>query len=225
MIRRSKDTPDANDPHAVARQRMVDRQIRARGITDGRVLDVFTRVPRHEFVLPADARDAYKDHPLPIGNGQTISQPYIVALMTESLDIKATDRVLEVGLGSGYQTAILAELAGDVFSLEVVKSLAEVAGRRLEALGYTNIHLAVRDGYKGWPEEAPFNAIVVTAAPDSVPQTLVDQLADPGRMVIPVGRNTQELVLLEKRQGKVHSQKIADVRFVPMVEGGSSGKD
>lgn len=210
------------DPHCHARQRMVDTQIRGRGITDLRVLDAFTRVPRHEFVLPPDPRGAYEDHPLPIGHGQTISQPYIVALMTESLAVGPADRVLEVGLGSGYQAAILAELSGEVFSLEVVESLAQSAEDRLKVLGYKNIRIAVRDGYDGWIEEAPFDAIVVTAAPEKIPETLIDQLAEDGRMVIPVGRHMQELILVEKRGGEVRSRKIANVRFVPMVEGDSS---
>ena len=223
MIRRNKDaSADGNNARSRARRQMVEKQIKARGITDLRVLEAFNRVPRHEFVLPADTHAAYEDHPLPIGKGQTISQPYIVALMTELLAVGPADRVLEVGLGSGYQAAILAELSAEVFSLEVVEPLARITENRLRELGYTNIRIAVRDGYDGWIEEAPFDAIVVTAAPEKIPQTLINQLGDGGRMVVPVGRHLQELIFVEKQGGEVRTQKVADVRFVPMVERDSS---
>jgi protein-L-isoaspartate(D-aspartate) O-methyltransferase len=176
-------------------------------------------VPREEFV-PADERgDAYQDGPLPIGFDQTISQPYIVAFMTEQLRLKPGDRLLEIGSGSGYQAAVLAELVTDVYTIEIVEPLAKTAEATLQRLGYKNVHLRVGDGYQGWPEEAPFDAIIVTcAAPDKVPSPLVDQLKDDGRMVIPVGeRFAQQLYLLEKKNGKLKESATLPVRFVPMV--------
>lgn len=199
---------------------MVDEQIRKRGITDERVLAAMERVPRHLFVPPEAAEQAYEDYPLPIGMEQTISQPYIVALMTEALALEPTDRVLEIGTGSGYQTAILAELAKEVYSIEVVDALGQTARARLETLEYKNIQVRVGDGYRGWPEAAPFDAIIVTAAPQEIPRGLVDQLADAGRMVVPVGLYYQDLYLIEKKGREVTHKKIAAVRFVPMVEGG-----
>jgi protein-L-isoaspartate(D-aspartate) O-methyltransferase len=199
------------------RQHMVQRQLMTRGINDARVLAAMAKVPREEFI-PADQRsDAYSDGPLPIGYGQTISQPYIVAFMTQQLQLKPSDRVLEIGTGSGYQAAILAELASEVYSIEIVAPLAKNAEITLQRLGYKNVHAKIGDGYKGWPEAAPFDAIIVTCAPDNVPQPLVAQLKDDGRMVIPVGeRFTQELYLLEKKNGQLKQSATLPVRFVPM---------
>jgi protein-L-isoaspartate(D-aspartate) O-methyltransferase len=203
---------------AAERQRMAQQQLRARGINDGRVLAAMEKVPREEFV-PANSRAAsYEDGPLPIGYGQTISQPYIVAFMTEQLQPKPSDRVLEIGTGSGYQAAILAELVKQVYTVEIVEPLAKNAETTLQRLSYKNVHVKVGDGYKGWPEEAPFDAIIVTCAPDKVPQPLVDQLKDGGRMIIPVGeRFAQELYLLEKKNGQLKESVTLSVRFVPMV--------
>jgi len=216
--------PTAAD-FATRRQRMVEQQLKPRDIKDDRVLAAMAKVPREEFI-PADARaDAYEDGPLPIGYGQTISQPYIVAFMTQQLRPQMSDRVLEIGTGSGYQAAILAELVKEVYSVEIVEPLAKGAEATLAHLGYKNIHLKVGDGYKGWPEEAPFDAIIVTCAPDKVPQPLVDQLKDDGRMVIPVGeRFAQELYLLEKKNGQLKESVTLPVRFVPMAGEASKQK-
>jgi protein-L-isoaspartate(D-aspartate) O-methyltransferase len=203
------------------RQRMVEQQLKPRGIKDERVLAAMAKVPREEFV-PADERsDAYEDGPLPIGYDQTISQPYIVAFMTEQLRLKPTDRLLEIGSGSGYQAAILAELAADVYTIEIVEPLAKTAEATLQHLSYKNVHLKVGDGYQGWAEEAPFDAIIVTCAPDKVPQPLVDQLKDGGRMIIPVGeRFAQQLYLLENKNGQLKESATLPVRFVPMMREG-----
>jgi protein-L-isoaspartate(D-aspartate) O-methyltransferase len=203
------------------RQRMVERQLKSRDIRDERVLAAMTKVPREEFI-PAHARgDAYEDGPLPIGYGQTISQPYIVAFMTEQLRPRPSDRVLEIGSGSGYQAAILAELVADVYTIDIVEPLAKTAEATLQRFGYKNVHIKVGDGYKGWPEEAPFDAIIVTCAPEKVPQPLVDQLKDGGRMVIPVGeRFAQQLYLLEKKNGQLKESATLPVRFVPMLREG-----
>ena len=213
-------TPTAAD-FAAQRHGMVERQLQARGIKDERVLAAMAKVPREEFV-PADARaEAYSDGPLPIGYDQTISQPYIVAFMTENLRPKPSDRVLEIGSGSGYQAAILAELVADIYTIEIVEPLAKTAEATLQRLGYKNVHIKVGDGYKGWPEEAPFDAIIVTCAPENVPQPLTDQLKDGGRMVIPVGeRFAQQLYLLEKRNGQLKESVTLPVRFVPMKREG-----
>ena len=203
---------------ATHRQRMVEQQLKPRGIKDERVLAAMAKVPREEFV-PADARpSAYEDGPLPIGYDQTISQPYVVAFMTEQLRPKRSDRVLEIGSGSGYQAAILGELVTEVYTIEIVEPLAKSAEAILQRLGYNNVHTKVGDGYKGWPEEAPFDAIIVTCAPEKVPQPLVDQLKDGGRMVIPVGeRFAQQLYLLEKKNGQLKESVTLPVRFVPML--------
>ena len=200
---------------------MVQQQLVARGIKDERVLAAMAKVPREEFV-PLELRTAsYEDGPLPIGHSQTISQPYIVAFMTEQLQPKPTDRVLEIGTGSGYQAAILAELMKEIYSVEIVEPLAKGAEATLARLGYTNIHIKVGDGYKGWPEESPFDAIIVTCAPDKVPPPLIDQLKDGGRLVIPVGeRFAQELYLLEKKNGQLKESVTLPVRFVPMAREG-----
>jgi len=201
---------------------MVQQQLVARGINNERVLAAMGKVPREEFV-PLDLRtETYEDGPLPIGHGQTISQPYIVAFMTQQLQPKPSDRVLEIGTGSGYQAAILAELVSDVYTIEIVQPLAKTAEATLQRLGYKNVHIKMGDGYKGWPEEAPFDAIIVTCAPDKVPQPLVDQLKEDGRMVIPVGeRFAQELYLLEKKNGQLKESVTLPVRFVPMLRSGS----
>jgi protein-L-isoaspartate(D-aspartate) O-methyltransferase len=203
-----------------ARKRMVKQQLAApdRGITNARVLAVIGKVPRHEFV-PAELRaQAYEDRPLPIGFDQTISQPFIVAFMTEQLEPKPTDKVLEIGTGSGYQAAVLSELVQAVYTIEIVEPLARRAEADLKRLGYTNVVVRAGDGYKGWPDAAPFDAVIVTCAPDHVPQPLVDQLKEGGRMIIPVGPlGNQELYLLRKREGKVERRAILPVRFVPMT--------
>jgi protein-L-isoaspartate(D-aspartate) O-methyltransferase len=204
------------DVWAGARERMVREQIEARGVKDERLLAALLRVPRHELV-PAEVRDyAYEDRPLPIGFGQTISQPYVVAYMTEQLRLSGHERVLEVGTGSGYQAAVLAELAKEVYTIEIVPELGERARADLARLGYKNVEVRVGDGYRGWPEHAPFDAIIVTAAPDHVPQPLVDQLAVGGRMVLPVGTWEQELRLIERDAQGVRHEHLIDVRFVPM---------
>jgi protein-L-isoaspartate(D-aspartate) O-methyltransferase len=207
------------DRYAEARREMVAYQIRARGIENPRVLAAMERVPRHEFV-PALLRGlAYSDRPLPIGHDQTISQPYIVAFMTAALDPAPSDKVLEIGTGSGYQAAVLAELVAQVYTIEIVPELGERAGADLARLGFGNVHVRVGDGYEGWPAHAPFDAIIVTCSPEQVPQPLVDQLRDGGRMIIPVGTQAhgQELYLLEKRGGKVVKRAVLPVRFVPMT--------
>ncbi|HSE92174.1 MAG TPA: protein-L-isoaspartate(D-aspartate) O-methyltransferase [Methylomirabilota bacterium] len=208
---------------AALRTQMVEDQLRApgRSITDRRVLEAFAAVPRHEFVPEASRADAYADRPLPIGHGQTISQPFIVAFMTERLDLKPTDRVLEVGTGSGYQAAILSVLVSEVYTIEIVEPLARRAAADLKRLGYENVKVRIGDGYKGWPEAAAFDAIIVTCAPDHVPRPLVDQLKDGGRMVIPVGsRDDQKLYLLEKRGQELRRRAVLPVRFVPMTGSG-----
>jgi protein-L-isoaspartate(D-aspartate) O-methyltransferase len=208
------------DPYRDARERLVTAfSTGPDAIKDPRVLDAMRRTPRHEFV-PADLRrDAYLDQPLPIGHGQTISQPSLVAHMTELLLPESTDRVLEIGTGSGYQAAVLAPLVAEVYTIEIVEPLGLQARNTLSRLGYRNIHTRIGDGYLGWPEAAPFDSIIVTCAPDDIPRPLIDQLREGGRMVIPVGprSGTQELILLEKRQGKIVQQAILKVRFVPMT--------
>lgn len=201
------------------RLQMVETQIRARGIRDPGVLRAMERVPRHLFVPEIDRAYAYRDHPLPIGHDQTISQPYIVALMTELLRVGPAHVVLEIGTGSGYQTAILAELARKVYSVEIVEALGRSAESLLESLGYTNVAVRIGDGYQGWPEMGPFDGIIVTAAPDTIPRALVEQLAEGGRLVIPVGSHDQQLMLLKKKDGKIIKKRVAGVRFVPMVGG------
>ena len=200
---------------------MVSAQLVDRGISDARVLDAMGKVPRHEFLPPGLRGAAYRDCPLPIGHGQTISQPYIVALMTELLGLRPESRVLEIGTGSGYQAAVLSLLAGAVYTIEIVPELAQEASETLARLGYTNIHGKFGDGYLGWPDEAPFDAIIVTCAPDNVPPILIGQLREGGRLVIPVGAHghPQQLYLLEKINGKVQQRSVTSVIFVPMVHG------
>jgi protein-L-isoaspartate(D-aspartate) O-methyltransferase len=200
-----------------ARERMVSEQIEARGVRDARVLAAMRRVPRHEFVPLQQRAYAYEDRPLPIGHGQTISQPYIVAVMSEALELDGSEKVLEIGTGSGYQAAVLAELAAEVYTIEIVAPLASRAASDLKRLGFEKLHVRAGDGYRGWPEAAPFDAIIVTAAPDHIPQPLVDQLAVGGRLVIPVGRMFQELVLITRDEQGVRHEDLLAVRFVPMV--------
>lgn len=198
---------------------MVETQIEARGIEDKKVLDAFREVERHKFVLPQYIPYAYADSPLPIGQGQTISQPYIVAYMTEALDLQKTDKVLEIGTGSGYQAAILAEICDSVFTIEIFEKLGEKAQQIFNELGYDNIISKVGDGYKGWPEYAPFDGIIVTCAPTEIPEPLQKQLAEGGRMIIPVGEDpVQNLVLMVKKRGKIRKQSVLPVRFVPMID-------
>jgi protein-L-isoaspartate(D-aspartate) O-methyltransferase len=208
-----------SDAYRDARREMVATQLRPRGIADERVLAAMERVPRHEFV-PAPIRGlAYADRPLPIGHDQTISQPFIVAFMTEALKPSPGDRVLEIGTGSGYQAAVLAELVAKVYTIEIVAPLGERARADLARLKYGNVHVRIGDGYEGWPEHAPFDAIIVTCSPEHVPAPLVEQLRDGGRMIIPVGESpgAQALYLLEKRGGKVERRAVLPVRFVPMT--------
>jgi len=214
--------PAQEPDYAPARARMIRDQIVARGIADPRVLEAMARVPRHEFVPVGRRGEAYEDSPLPIGHGQTISQPYIVAFMTAALDPKPGDRVLEVGTGSGYQAAVMSGLVAEVYTMEIVEPLAKRAEADLQRLGYGNVKVRAGNGYLGWPEAAPFDAIIVTCAPEKVPQALVDQLKVGGRMIIPVGSQwgAQELILLRKTPAGLERQAVLPVRFVPMVKGG-----
>ncbi|RPA69451.1 protein-L-isoaspartate(D-aspartate) O-methyltransferase [Cyclobacteriaceae bacterium YHN15] len=207
------------DQYKFQRENMVETQIAQRGIKDKLVLDAMRKVPRHLLVPEKIRPYAYDDMPLPIGDGQTISQPYIVALMTELIKPNKDMKVLEIGTGSGYQAAVLAEIVKEVYTIEIFESLGIRAQRDLKALGYDNIQVRVGDGYKGWPEEAPFDAIIVTAAPEEIPQPLIDQLAEGGRMIIPVGDEgkVQQLVLGEKIKGKFRTRFISSVRFVPFL--------
>ncbi len=209
----------AGESAAAARARMVEHQIAARGVKDQRVLAAMRTVPRHEFVPEPQRPEAHADRPLPIGHGQTISQPYIVALMTELAAVRPGHRVLEIGTGSGYQAAVLAELGADVHSIEIVEPLARDAERTLDRLGYGRVRVRHGDGWRGWPEAAPFQAIVVTAAPPEVPPALLAQLAPGGRLVIPVGTGTQELRVLVRTPSGVETRRVVPVRFVPMVGG------
>ncbi len=213
------DQAEVSDPYADARQQMVDSTIRGRDVTDPDVLRAMETVPRHLFV-PVDLRDqAYADSPLPIGYGQTISQPYIVALMTEAIGLESDDTVLEIGTGSAYQAAVLAEIVEQVYTIEIIGGLAEQAKSLLTELGYDNIEVKHADGYFGWEEHAPFDAIIVTAAPDHIPLPLKTQLADGGRMVIPVGPvgGYQELWLIERDGDEFTSRSLGGVRFVPLT--------
>jgi protein-L-isoaspartate(D-aspartate) O-methyltransferase len=199
------------------RVRMVDEQLRARDIRDPRVLDAMRAVPRHLFVPDAERREAYGDFPLPIGHEQTISQPYIVAFMTQSLDVGPGHRVLEIGTGSGYQAAVLSTLAGEVYTIEIVAPLAERARATLSALGYRNVHVRTGNGYLGWSEHAPYDRIMVTAAPDEVPPALLQQLKVGGLMAIPVGTTSQELRILRRTATGTETLRTLPVRFVPMT--------
>jgi protein-L-isoaspartate(D-aspartate) O-methyltransferase len=220
----SSESPHEGDPFALARRRMVEEQFIRRDIVDPRVLEVMGRVARERFVDASLRDQAYEDHPLPIGLGQTISQPYIVALMTQLARTTSNCRALEVGVGSGYQTAVLAELCLEVFGVEIHKPLAEDARERLAALGYKNVSVFHGDGFHGLSEHAPFDVILVTAAPDQVPPPLIEQLTPGGRLVIPVGKYHQELMLLEKRaDGSIDRKSLIPVHFVPLTrESGES---
>ena len=200
------------------RARMVEEQIKARGITDERLLAAFRKVPLHLFVPRDFQPQAYTDHPLPIPGGQTISQPYIVALMISRLRLQGHERVLEIGSGSGYQTAVLAELALEVYSVERLPELLQTVGRRLEALGYLNVHLSAGNGSLGWPEHAPYEAILVSAAAPDIPLPLIEQLTEQGRMVLPIGPpEAQMLNEIEKREGRISRREIASCVFVPLI--------
>jgi len=206
------------------RKQMVNSQIKARGINNQKVLDAFLEVERHKFVLPEYKALAYEDHPLPIKEGQTISQPYIVAYMTEILDLSPDDKVLEIGTGSGYQAAILSQICDTVYTVEIFETLARDAINLFRELGYNNIKVKTGDGYLGWKEHAPYDAILVTCAPSDVPEPLKAQLAEGGKIIIPVGKGMfQNLVLLEKRKGKIRQHRVLPVRFVPMIN--SEGKN
>jgi len=216
----SAGAPDGQPPSrdwATERQRMVNQQLRARDIRSPRVLDAMLAVPRHLFIPEGNRGEAYDDSPVPIGYGQTISQPYIVAFMTQALDIGPGDRVLEIGTGSGYQAAVLASLARQVYSVEVVPPLADRARETLTALGYRNIEVRTGNGYLGWPEQAPFDRIMVTAAPDEVPEALVQQLKIDGLMAVPVGTFMQELRILRRTAEGTETLNTLPVRFVPMT--------
>lgn len=209
----------AQDKYEEKRLKMVRDQIVERGVTDPRVIKAMKQVERHLFVPAGYTRVAYTDSPLPIGYGQTISQPYIVAYMTEILDLKPDDTVLEIGTGSGYQAAVLAEICEKVYTIEVVSPLGERSRSLLKKLGYDNVVFKIGDGYKGWKENAPFDAIIVTCSPTHIPEPLKEQLAEGGRMIIPVGeRYVQQLVYLVKKNGKLHRKAVLPVSFVPMVD-------
>lgn len=199
------------------RERMVSEQLQARDVKDARVLAAMRKVPRHVFVPDALVDSAYDDNPLPLILGQTISQPYIVGYMTQAMELRGPERVLEIGTGSGYQAAVLAELASEVYTIEILPELAAKAQSTLDALGYRNIRIRCGDGYVGWPDAAPFDRILVTAAPDHVPQPLVDQLKPGGKMIIPVGSMDQDLVLIEKGPQGISRRSTIPVRFVPMT--------
>jgi protein-L-isoaspartate(D-aspartate) O-methyltransferase len=203
--------------YTAKRLQMVQQQIQRRGVQDPRVIAAMQKVERHLFVPITYRHQSYEDHPLPIGHGQTISQPFIVALMTELLALDGTEKVLEIGTGSGYQAAILGELAKEVYTIEIVEELAKESRERLQSMGYENIQVRWGDGYKGWAEHAPYDAIIVTAAPKKIPQPLIDQLKEGGHLVIPVGHFYQELKLVVKQKGRLIKKNIVAVRFVPMV--------
>lgn len=205
------------DAYEQLRKRMVETQLKARDIYDERVIGAMLKVPRHLFVGETHKNEAYNDYPLPIGYGQTISQPYMVALMTQLLNLKGDEKVLEIGTGSGYQTAILAELAKEVYTIEIVEELSLRAQDVLSELGYKNIKFRIGDGYSGWEEEAPFDGIIVTCGPEEIPQPLINQLAEGGRLVIPVGLFYQTLTVVEKVEGKIKQWESIDCRFVPMI--------
>lgn len=206
------------DEYTTKRLQMVATQIRGRGVTNDRVLQAMQTVLRHKFVPENERHLAYEDFPLPIGYEQTISQPYIVAYMTEALEIQPDDRILEIGTGSGYQAAVLSVLAKEVYSIEIVRPLCEEAELRLNNLGYKNVQIRCGDGYAGWPEKAPFDGIIITAAPENIPQPLLDQLASGGRLILPLGGHYQELVFVKKdSHGNLSRKNLLPVRFVPMT--------
>lgn len=198
---------------------MLEHDIKGRGIKDSRVLEAMGKIPRHLFVGRSHRSKAYGDHPLPIGEGQTISQPYVVALMTEALELRPGDRVLEIGTGSGYQAAVLAEIVKEVYTIEIKKGLAEEAETRLEELGYKNITIKHADGYFGWPEHAPFDAVIITASPNHIPPPLIMQLKEGGRLIVPLGSTVyyQTLTLATKKKGEMRLLQMGPVTFVPMT--------
>ncbi len=201
------------------RELMVKNQIEARGVSDARVLAALRTVERHKFVPSIQESEAYEDHPLPIGHGQTISQPYIVALMTELCQLDGHEKVLEIGTGCGYQAAVLSLLAKEVYSIEIVEPLGKSARTRLKSLKYDNVEIRIGDGFNGWPEKAPFDVIILTASPTKIPKTLLDQLGEGGILVAPEGDFMQELVKIEKRNGSLTKRTVTYVRFVPMIHG------
>ncbi len=206
------------DKYALLRKQMVETQLKTRDIYDDKVLKVMETVPRHKFVNKY-IDQSYEDHPLPIGYGQTISQPYIVALMTQSLDLKKTDRVLEIGTGSGYQAAVLAELVKEVYTIEIIKELADSASARLKLLGYNNVEVKNADGYFGWEEKSPFDVIIITAAANHIPPPLLEQLKNDGKLIVPLGSTIrfQTLTLVTKKDSDLETEFITSVRFVPMT--------
>lgn len=214
---RMKPDSETDEEYSRMRQRMVSAQIEARGVRDRLVLDAMRKVPRHLFVPERFRREAYDDGPLPIGGEQTISQPYIVALMTELMRLKGGEKVLEIGTGSGYQAAVMAEIAGEVYTIEIVPELCHRADSTLKSLDYKNVNVRCGDGYQGWPEQAPFDAIMVTAAPDHIPPALVEQLNPNGIMVLPIGRYYQELITVTKSDTGIVRKDVIPVRFVPMT--------
>ncbi|CAN5329755.1 protein-L-isoaspartate(D-aspartate) O-methyltransferase [soil metagenome] len=217
MVISTKVQAQGKDEFRNERRRMVDEQVIPRGVGKISVIRAMQKVPRHLFI-PEEFRDeAYKDYPLPIGADQTISQPAVVGYMTEAANISKKDKVLEIGTGSGYQAAILGEVAKEVYTIEIIPEMAERSTKTLKELGYENVHVKAGNGYLGWPEHAPFDAIIVTAAPDEIPQTLIDQLAVGGRMVIPVGTTIQEMVILTKTKKGITEKRTIPVRFVPMT--------
>ena len=217
-VRKSRNkTHAAENNYGELRHKMVRKQIRARGVTTPRVLEVMSKVPRHRFVEPSFLSEAYADHALPIADNQTISQPYIVALMTDLLELQPAFRVLEIGTGCGYQTAVLAELVAQVYTVEIIENLSIDAQQRLNTFGYQNIHLKMGNGYNGWQEHAPYDGILVAAAPEEVPNQLINQLASGGRLVLPIGTLNQELIVIRKTERGIKQKVITGVRFVPMT--------
>ncbi len=222
MIANGKEAKSTEEDYARKREMMVERQIEARGVKNKKVLDAMNSVPRHLFVPEGYRRGSYFDQPLPIGSGQTISQPYIVALMTEMLEVDNNDIVLEIGTGSGYQAAVLSTIVKELYTIEIVEELGLQVTERLKNLGYDNVKVKISDGRFGWPEKAPFDAIIVTAAAPEIPDPLIKQLKPGGRMVIPVDNNyySQDLLIVEKDEtGNINTKKTIPVRFVPLVEG------
>jgi protein-L-isoaspartate(D-aspartate) O-methyltransferase len=216
----------AADPYAQQRREMIEHDIKGRGIKDKEVLEAMGKIPRQLFVDKSLMKQAYADHPLPIGEGQTISQPYVVALMTEALQLKPAEKVLEIGTGSGYQAAVLAEIVNEVYTIEIRKPIADMATKRLEDLGYHNVHVKYADGYLGWKKNAPFDAIIITAAANHIPPPLIKQLSEGGRLILPLGSTLyyQTLTLVTKRKGNLDVQQMGVVSFVPMIGEVEEGK-